>query len=78
VSLYYGFRPQMPLIQMYAEGIDFRIGRAHARAQMPQVIDRVIDGTLRTDLVTSRVVAWDDAIEALLEGTSSKLVITRN
>ncbi len=78
VSLYYGFRPQMPLIQMYAEGIDFRIGRAHARTQMPQVIDRILDGTLRTDLVTSREVDWDNAIEALLEGTSSKLVIMRN
>ena len=77
VSLYYSNPPRMPLIQMYAEGIDFRIGRAHARAQMSKVMERVIDGTLRTDLVTSRVVEWDDAVDALLEGTSSKLVISR-
>lgn len=71
------FEPEtpLPLLEMYTSGVHFHIGRVHARAEMHRILELVAEGRLRPELVTSRVVGWDEAPEALLV-PERKLVIT--
>jgi alcohol dehydrogenase len=66
----------LPLLEMYTRGIVFRTGRVNARATIPSVLDLVADGRLHPELVTSAVVAWDDAGETLAH-LEAKTVVTR-
>jgi alcohol dehydrogenase len=76
-AIYFGEQPTMPLLEMYTKGITFRTGRANAREAMPHVLELAASGALRPERVTSSVVPWADAAEALLEGGWTKLVIER-
>jgi threonine dehydrogenase-like Zn-dependent dehydrogenase len=76
-AIYFGEQPSLPLLEMYTKGITFRTGRANAREAMPHVLELAAAGTLRAELVTTRVVPWADAADALLEGGWTKLVIER-
>jgi threonine dehydrogenase-like Zn-dependent dehydrogenase len=62
---------------MYTKGITFKTGRVDARTAMPHVLELSASGALRPELVTTRVVDWTDAADALLEGGWTKLVIER-
>jgi hypothetical protein len=44
---------------------------------MPHVLELAASGALRPELVTTRVVGWADAADALLEHGWTKLVIER-
>jgi threonine dehydrogenase-like Zn-dependent dehydrogenase len=68
--------PSLPLFAMYSRCCTFRIGRAHVRPAIPAVLGLVADGSFDPGRVTSAVVAWDDAAEALAE-PPMKLVLTR-
>ena len=68
--------PALPLFAMYSRCCTFRIGRAHVRPAIPDVLG-LMAGPFDPALVTSAVVAWNDAIEALTE-PPMKLVITRS
>jgi len=50
-------------------------GRAHARPAIPQVFELVVRG-FDPSLVTSQVVAWNDAVDALVD-PPLKLVVSR-
>ena len=76
-AIYFGEQPALPLLEMYTKGITFKTGRAHVREAMPQVLELVAAGALHPELVTTRVVPWADAPDALLEGGWTKLVIER-
>ena len=76
-AIYFGEQPSLPLLEMYTKGITFRTGRVHAREAMPRVLELAAAGALRPELVTTRVVPWDDAVDALLEPKWTKLVIER-
>ena len=76
-AIYFGEQPSLPLLEMYTKGITFRTGRANAREAMPHVLALSASGALRPELVTTRVVPWAEASEALLEGGWTKLVIER-
>jgi threonine dehydrogenase-like Zn-dependent dehydrogenase len=65
-----------PLLQMYVMGATFATGRIHARHDAPAVLDLLAAGTLDPTPVTTGVVAFDDAADALLEDYT-KLVFTR-
>jgi threonine dehydrogenase-like Zn-dependent dehydrogenase len=67
--------PKLPLFSMYSRCCTFHIGRAHVRAAIPSVLELVGNG-FDPSLVTSSVVAWDDAVEALAH-PPMKLVISR-
>jgi alcohol dehydrogenase len=69
--------PKLPLLEMYTKGITFRTGRANAREAMPHVLAATASGALSPELVTTNVVAWEDAAPALAEGGWTKLVIER-
>jgi threonine dehydrogenase-like Zn-dependent dehydrogenase len=76
-GIYFGEQPALPLLEMYTKGITFRTGRVHARAAIPEVLALAASGALHPELVTTRVVPWQDAPEALVEGGWTKLVIER-
>jgi threonine dehydrogenase-like Zn-dependent dehydrogenase len=76
-GIYFGEPPAMPLLEMYIKGITFRTGRVHARTAMPHVLELAAAGSVRPELVTTRVVPWADAADALLERGWTKLVIER-
>lgn len=67
--------PPFPLLPMYVMGSTFVTGRIHARHDAPAVLDLLADGTLDVAPVTTRVVSFDEAVDALLEDYV-KLVIT--
>ncbi|MEM9516459.1 MAG: alcohol dehydrogenase catalytic domain-containing protein [Actinomycetota bacterium] len=68
--------PTMPLVAMYSRCCTFHTGRAHARRDIPAVFE-AIDHGFDPDVVTTDVVAWDDAAEALAN-PSMKMVIERS
>jgi alcohol dehydrogenase len=76
-SVYFGEQPPMPLLEMYTKGVTFRTGRANAREAMPHVLALAASGSLQPERVTTRVVPWQQAADALLEGGWTKLVISR-
>lgn len=76
-AIYFGEQPSLPLLEMYTKGITFKTGRANAREAMPHVLELSASGALRPERVTTRVVAWADAADALLERGWAKLVIER-
>jgi alcohol dehydrogenase len=76
-AIYFGEQPALPLLEMYTKGITFRTGRVHAREAMPHVLELAASGAIDPQRVTTRVVAWDDAADALRECDWTKLVIER-
>ncbi len=76
-AIYFGEQPSLPLLEMYTKGITFKTGRANAREAMPHVLELAASHAIEPELVTSRVVGFDDAADALLERDWCKLVIER-
>jgi alcohol dehydrogenase len=68
--------PAVPLFRMYSRCCTLHTGRAHARPVIPAVLDVVASGRFDPSVVTSAVVAWDDAVDALAD-PPMKLVVTR-
>ena len=59
---------------VFIRGVTFITGRPSARTEMPGVLDLVASGVIKPERVTSRVVSFDEAPEALLE-SNTKLVM---
>jgi alcohol dehydrogenase len=76
-AIYFGDQPTLPLLEMYTKGITFRTGRAHVRHAMPKVLELAAAGAFHPEKVTTRVVPWAQASDALLDGGFTKLVIER-
>ena len=76
VGILYEPETPLPLLAMYVNGIQLNVGRAMARADLPAVLEHVAAGRLRPERITSRVVPWEAAAEAVLE-FETKLVVTR-
>jgi threonine dehydrogenase-like Zn-dependent dehydrogenase len=66
----------LPLLRMYTKGITFRTGMAHARRDLPEVLELVASERLHPELATGVVAEWADAEDALSE-LSDKTVIRR-
>jgi alcohol dehydrogenase len=67
----------VPLRRLYTLGIELHIGRAHSAALLPEVVGLVTDGVLKPELVTTAVIAWDDAPSRYLE-PAVKLIVDRS
>jgi alcohol dehydrogenase len=67
--------PALPLFAMYSRCCTFHIGRAHVRPAIPSVLG-LAAGSFDPTPVTSAVVGWDDAADALAD-PPMKLIITR-
>ena len=76
-GIYWGPATPVPLFEMYTKGIVFRTGRVHSRPAIPQVLELIRAGRLAPERVTTAVVPWDDAAEALAT-PRTKLVVTRD
>lgn len=66
----------VPLLTLYAKGTTFVTGRGHVRRDAPEVLDLIASGRLDPSPVTTRVVSFDDAADALVDGGYTKLVFT--
>ncbi|MEY4511578.1 MAG: hypothetical protein RLZZ450_3700 [Pseudomonadota bacterium] len=66
----------LPLMKMYTRGMRVEIGRCHASAEVPRALPLIASGKLRPQEVTTRVVSWEDAVEAYKE-PAIKLVLSR-
>ena len=69
IGIYYELLTPVPLLEMYTTGVTLVTGRAMARATMPAVLERIAAGDLHPDRVTSNVVAWEQAAEAVGRGS---------
>jgi alcohol dehydrogenase len=76
VGILYEPETPLPLLAMYVNGIQLNVGRAMARTELPDILEAVAARRLRPELVTSRVVPWEGAAEAVLQ-LETKLVVTR-
>jgi threonine dehydrogenase-like Zn-dependent dehydrogenase len=76
-GIYFSNDVSLPLFEAYAKGVTFHTGRVHARPAIPPVLDLVASGRLHPELVTTRVVGWEEAPEALAEADFVKLVFAR-
>jgi alcohol dehydrogenase len=76
IGIYYEPLTPVPLLEMYTTGVTLITGRAMARATMPAVLERIAAGDLHPDRVTSNVVPWEQAAEAVSEA-QTKLVVER-
>ena len=76
VGIYFEPLTPIPLLEMYGACMYFHTGRAQVRPAIPPILALVAEGRLRPEVVTSNVVSWDDASDALLE-SERKLIIER-
>jgi alcohol dehydrogenase len=76
-AIYFADVPDLPLLEMYTKCITFKTGRVHAREAMPNVLDLAARGAHHPELVTTKVVPWADAADALVESGWTKLVFAR-
>jgi len=65
----------IPMLEMYTTGVTLTTSRVSARAVMPAVLALIASGRLHPELVTSRVVAWAEAADALAEHTHKTVVV---
>lgn len=62
------FQPtELPLLEMFTQGITFRTGRPHVRRLMPEVLELVRERRFDPRPMTVDTVPWDEAAEALSE-----------
>ncbi len=76
-AVYFGEQPRLPLLEMYTKIVTFKTGRVHARPAMSEVLRLAERGVLHPELITTRVVDWSEAAEALIERDWTKLIIGR-
>jgi threonine dehydrogenase-like Zn-dependent dehydrogenase len=60
---------EVPLRDMYGIGLSLHLGRLHARAVMPDVVEHVRCRTLRPQAVITRRVPFAEAAEAIFDPT---------
>jgi threonine dehydrogenase-like Zn-dependent dehydrogenase len=76
VGIYFEAETPLPLFEMYTRGIRLLTGRVNSSMVLPQVLELVTGGRLDPSAVTSRVVSFDEAPDALAD-PPTKLVVAR-
>jgi alcohol dehydrogenase len=59
-------RSSLPLQSMYLKGVRYEIGRVHACATAPPVLDLVASGALDPALIVSEVIPFSEAVEGMV------------
>jgi len=70
---------RVPILEMYARNMTLHVGRTHARALIPEVLELIAGGGLAPESVVTSVASLEDAPEALREhfrGGGIKTVLT--
>ena len=68
----------IPAGLMFGRNVTLHVGRSHARALIPEVLELVSSGKLRPELVTTDLAAIDDApraIKAHMHGEATKTIL---
>jgi threonine dehydrogenase-like Zn-dependent dehydrogenase len=74
--MYVGTDPSVPLLDMYRKSVSLHTGWVHTHALMDAPLALIASGQFDPSPVTTKVVAWDDAIDALIE-PFTKIIISR-
>jgi len=72
-------RAKIPTAIMYGRNVSYHLGRTHARAVIPRVLDLMVQGKLHPDTVTTHRASLDDAPSAIRDhvlGEATKTVLT--
>lgn len=77
VGYYMSKSTGLPLLQMYANSVTFRIGVSHPRPDLPQVVDFIAKGRFDPRMVTTVLADWDEAPEAFATRTTKVVVCRR-
>jgi alcohol dehydrogenase len=75
VAIYFEPETPLPLLEMYTRGCTLHTSRVHARAVIPDVLALVAAGTLEPQAVTSAVVGFDDAVDALADPPTKLILV---
>jgi len=67
---------RMPLLQSYIRNLTLHIGRTHARAVIPRVLELMVSGKLAPQTVTTQIAPIDEAPAALARHCRSGAVKT--
>ncbi len=67
----------LPLLQMYQLGTTLTTGRCNACHHLREVVDAIHDERLHPERVTSRIVPWDEASDAM-DDPGAKLIVVRD
>jgi alcohol dehydrogenase len=70
---------RIPTLQMYVRNVTLHLGRTHARAQIPKVLELMREGRLHPETVTTTVASLEEAPQVLREhflGGGVKTVLT--
>jgi alcohol dehydrogenase len=60
------FNPvEIPLLTLYARGVNFHNGKGQARPSMTPILENVVNGNLHPEIVTSGIYDWDQIPEIL-------------
>jgi alcohol dehydrogenase len=62
-------RSALPLQQMYLKGVRYEIGRVHAMATAPAVLELVRSGRLDPGAVVTRTAPFSEAVDAMVDPT---------
>ena len=63
------------MLEMYTTGMTLTTSRVSARAAIPAVLHLIASGRLHPELVTSQIVDWDDAADALAHHTHKTVIV---
>jgi threonine dehydrogenase-like Zn-dependent dehydrogenase len=75
VAIYFEPATPLPLLEMYTRGCTLHTGRCHARALIPEVLPLIADGRLDPAIVTSAVVGFDEAQDALADPPTKLILV---
>jgi len=75
VGIYYQPEVGLPLLEMYTHNITFVTGRPSARPAIPHILQLVADGRLHPERITTSVVGWGDAVDALGEPLTKLVMV---
>jgi alcohol dehydrogenase len=75
VAIYFEPATPLPLLEMYTRGCTLHTGRCHARALIPEVLPLIADGRLDPAIVTTAVVGFDAAEDALADPPTKLILV---
>ncbi len=67
----------VPMSEMYMRGIHFHTGRVNGAAVHREAVEWITSGLIRPFDVDTKVVSWDELVDALLHRPAAKLVAVR-
>jgi alcohol dehydrogenase len=74
VGIYWQNATPLPLLEMYDRGVTFTTGSPQARPAIPEVLELVAAGKLAPERITTRVIGFAEAADALTD-SYTKLVM---